>query len=274
MKKWLLLLIGCVLAGPAGAGDWRETLSPPRSGGFAPPRPFEAIYRFGWSGVTAAEADFVLARAPRGQLQLAMTTRTIGLARTLWQMDTKHNALCDAGTLRPIRMQQTETYKDETESHDVVFSAEDVRRKSRVTPQKGPPEKERKVKLANVFDLQTGLFFVRSQRLEAGDRYRFLVFPSTTAYLAEVEVLGRERLKVAAGNFDAIKCAVRLERVGKKFELTPHKKFQRALAWISDDRDRLLLKVDAEIFVGSVWAELRSVKFAPENAQRSTQIPR
>lgn len=267
MRNLLLLLIAWALAGSACAGDWRETLSSPRPGGFAPPRPFEAVYRFGWSGVVAAEADFELTRAARGQLQLAMTTRTIGLARSLWQMDTAHAALCEAATLRPIRMQQTETYEDETESHDVVFSPEDVRRKSRVTPREGPPEKERKLKLPNVFDLQTGLFFVRSQRLRAGDRYRFVVYPSTTAYLAEVEVLGREKLKVAAGSFEAIKCAVRLERVSKKLALTPHKKFRRALAWMADDRDRLLLKIDAEIFVGSVWAELRSVRFTPETAR-------
>jgi hypothetical protein len=44
--------------------------------------------------------------------------------------------------------------------------------------------------------------------------------------------------------------------------LAPYPKFKRAYAWISDDADRLLLKVSGEIFVGSVWVELQSVKFA------------
>jgi len=53
-----------------------------------------------------------------------------------------------------------------------------------------------------------------------------------------------------------------LQGITKALTLEPHKKFKEAFAWMSDDRDRLLLKIKAEIFVGSVWAELTSVKFA------------
>lgn len=263
MKRWLLGL-GCVLALPVWAGDWRETLSSPQPGQFPPPRPLKAVYHFGWSGVTAAHADFDVSRPVRGQLRLSMHTQTTGFVRTLWRMDTQHSALCQAATLRPIRLQQTETYKDETETTQAEFSVEGVKRQTRVKPAKGLQEKEKHFKFPNVFDLQTALLFVRSQRLSAGDRYRFVVYPSTAAYFAEIEVLGREKLKVASGSYDAIKCQVRLQRVSKKFELAPHKKFKRAFAWLSDDRDRLLLRIEAEIFVGSVWAELQSVEFEPK----------
>lgn len=263
MKRWLLLL-GCLLALPAWAGDWRETLSPPQPGKFPPPRPLKSVYRFGWSGVTAAQANFDLSKPVRGQLRLSMNTQTIGFVRTLWRMDTQHTAVCQIATLRPIRLQQTEIYKDETEATQAEFSTEGVRRQTRVTPLKGPQEKEKRFKFANVFDLQTGLLFIRSQRLQEGDRYRFVVYPSTSAYFAEIEVLSREKLKVAGGSYDAIKCQVRLQGVTKKYELSPHKKFKRAFAWISDDRDRLLLRIEAEIFVGSVWAELQSVEFNPK----------
>jgi hypothetical protein len=263
VKRWLLL-VACLVALPGWAGDWGETLSPPQPGKFPPPRPLKAVYRFGWSGVTAAQASFDLSKAPRGQFQLSMNTRTIGFTRTLWRMDTQHTALCQVATLRPIRLQQTEVYKDETEATLAEFSPEGVVRQTRVTPLKGPQEKEKRFKFPNVFDLQTGMLFVRSQRLQAGDRYRFVVYPSTSAYFAEIEVVGREKLKVAGVSYDAIKCQVRLQGVTKKFELAPHKKFKRAFAWLSDDRDRLLLRIEAEIFVGSVWAELQSVEFEPK----------
>lgn len=211
--------------------------------------------------MTAAEATFDLTKPARGQLRLAMTTKTIGVVRGLWRMDSQHTALCQVPSLRPISLEQTEVYKDETEVSQVTFSPEEVRRMTKVTPHKGPPEKEKRVKLANVFDLQTALFYMRSQRLDAGERYRFVVYPSTSPYLAEIEVIGREKLKVAAGSYDAIKCRVRLQSITKKLELVPHKKFKRAYAWVSDDRDRMLLKIEAEIFVGSVWAELQSVEF-------------
>jgi hypothetical protein len=113
-----------------------------------------------------------------------------------------------------------------------------------------------------VFDIHTALLFVRSQRMKNGDIYRLVVYPARDAYLAEIEVVGREKLTVTGKEYDTIKCAVRLQGVTKALELEAHKKFKKAFAWVSDDRDRLLLKVQTEVFVGSVWTELQSVKFA------------
>jgi hypothetical protein len=178
-------------------------------------------------------------------------------------MDAEHTAWCSAASLRPIRLEQTETFKGETLATKTEFSDENVRWTTIKTPSKEPPMREHKFKCANVLDLQTGWLFVRSQRLQVGDHYRFVDFPGKGGYLVDVEVLGREKLKVAAGTYDAIKCQVRLQGVTKRLELEPHKKFKRAFAWLSDDPDRLLLKVDAEVFVGSVWCELQSVEYPP-----------
>lgn len=266
MKHWALLA-AFLAALPAWADDWRATLSPVQPGRFPPPRPLQAVYRFGWSGITAAEADFKFSNDPRGQLRLNMDTKTIGPVRLLWRLDAQHTAVCDAATLRPISLRQTEIYKRETEATAAEFSQDMVRRRTVVTPSSKPPEKEKRFKCADVFDLQTALLFVRSQRLQAGDRYRLVVFPAKSPYLAEIEVVGRERVKVAAGSFDAIKCRVRLQGVTKKLKLAPHRKFKRAFAWVSDDSDRLLLKISAEIFVGSVWAELQSVRFSDQRSR-------
>jgi hypothetical protein len=54
---------------------------------------------------------------------------------------------------------------------------------------------------------------------------------------------------------------LQLKRIGKHLELEPHRKFHRATIWVSDDADRLLLRIEAQIFVGTVWAELQSVHF-------------
>ena len=263
MSRWWLLLLTCLLAVPASAEDWRDTLTPLQPGKFPPPRPFKSVYHFGWSGVVAAQAGFDFAKAPRGQYQLSMTTKTTGFVRTLWRMDSQHTALCTAATLRPIRLQQTEAYKSKTETTKAEFSADGARYVCQVTPSTEPPKREHRFKYGNIVDLQTALLFIRSQRLQAGDHYRLVVFPGKAAYLADVEVLGREKLKVPAGSYDAVKCEVRLQEVNKNMELEPHKKFKHAYAWLSDDRDRLLLKIEAEIFVGSVWAEMQSVEFPP-----------
>jgi hypothetical protein len=52
--------------------------------------------------------------------------------------------------------------------------------------------------------------------------------------------------------------------LGKNLELEPHRKFRRATIWISDDQDRIPLRIDAQIFVGTVFAELYAVHFEQE----------
>jgi hypothetical protein len=49
--------------------------------------------------------------------------------------------------------------------------------------------------------------------------------------------------------------------VGKKLELEPHRKFRHATIWISDDENRIPLRIEAQIFVGTVFAELQAVRF-------------
>jgi hypothetical protein len=79
--------------------------------------------------------------------------------------------------------------------------------------------------------------------------------------LATVTVLGRERLTGPSGAYNAIKLDLQLSKIGKNRELEPHRKFRRATVWLSDDPDRLLLRIQAQIFVGTVFAELQSVEF-------------
>jgi uncharacterized protein DUF3108 len=88
-----------------------------------------------------------------------------------------------------------------------------------------------------------------------------MVYPATNAYLATLTVVGREKISVRAGTYNAIKLDLQLKRIGKHLELEPHKKFRRATIWVSDDAERVLLRIEAQIFVGTVFAELQSVHF-------------
>jgi len=54
---------------------------------------------------------------------------------------------------------------------------------------------------------------------------------------------------------------LQLKRIGKRLELEPYRKFRRATIWVSDDAERILLRIEAQVFVGTVFAELQSVRF-------------
>jgi hypothetical protein len=66
---------------------------------------------------------------------------------------------------------------------------------------------------------------------------------------------------VGAGAYKAIKLNLQLSKINKQRELEPHNKFREASVWISDDVDRLLLRIEAKVFVGTVYADLESVHF-------------
>lgn len=261
VTRWLAFACG-LLATAALADDWRETLTPPEPGRFPALRPLTATYKFGWSGLTAADATFDFARVKGGRLRLAVNAKTVGVVRGLWRMDAQHVAVCDAATLLPVSLRDTTVYKDETEFAEVNFTSDGVERWLESKPAGATPPRWKRVALQNVFDLHSALLFVRSQPMRVGDVYRLVVYPSKRAYLAEIEVRGREPLRMRGKDYTAIRCEVRLQGVTKKLELEPHGKFKRAYAWLSDDRDRLLLKAEAELSVGAVWVELAGVKFA------------
>lgn len=251
---FLLLLAGCVCIKAAG---WETMVNAGPAGPFPEPRPLRANYRFGWSGFTAANAAIRVSKPAPDRLQIDGTGQTSSALRALWKFSVNHTATADRATLRPIRMQQSETARGKNIKTELVFSPTGVAR----TRGEGDKIKTKNFDCANLFDLWSALLYIRSQPLQDGSSIRLPVYPATAAYLTKVTVSGHENVKVAAGSYSAIKLDLQLNKIGKNNELEAHKKFKRATIWISDDPDRLLLRVEAEIFVGSVFAELESVSF-------------
>lgn len=144
----------------------------------------------------------------------------------------------------------------------VDFSADGpVQRRTEAPPEAGAPA-VKTFHFPDVYDLNSAVLFLRSQALAQGDSVRLCVYPGGAPYLATTTVTGREPLKVAGRDWPAIKCDLQLSRIEDNLTLSPHKKFKKATAWISDDSNRLLLKISAEVQVGSVWAEMQSVGFS------------
>src|SRR4029450_4527847 len=113
--------------------------------------------------------------------------------------------------------------------------------------------------LENLYDLQSVFLYLRSQPLRDHSVYRVVVYPANSAYVATITVLGREHLRVRSGNYNAIKMDLKLQRVNKKNELEPHRKFKRATIWLSDDNDRVILRIESQILLGRVTAEVEWV---------------
>ena len=175
-------------------------------------------------------------------------------------MDATYRGLVDADTLRPVESKQTETYRKKRLITDLAFTNSGVTR----ARTEGPGASKTSTVPFNfpgLFDLHSAWLYLRSQPLNNHSVYRLVVYPATSAYLTTVTVLGHERVSVRAGGYNSIKIDLQLERVGKKLELEPHRKFRRATIWISDDENRIPLRIEAQIFVGTVFAELQALHF-------------
>lgn len=261
--KWILIFL---LLSPLTAWcepqDWQKTLSPPKPGNFPAPRAQKSSYLLGWSSLVAGEVEASFTKPEADTFQLELKARSIGVVRNLWKLDASHNALAKASTLRPISLKQVEIYSSKTVTTSLSFSDSGVTSLRTQNPPDTPEASKQKFQFRNLYDLQTALLYFRSQRLQPGDRCSLVVFPANAPYLVTVHVIGRENIQIKTGKYKALKLELDLQKIDSQFHLERSKKFKRAFAWISDDSDRLLLRVKMEIFVGSVWSELQSVKFS------------
>jgi hypothetical protein len=259
--------IAILLASSTGlvAADWQATLSKDPVGNFPELRPLRASYRFGWAGVTAASGEIHFTKPSNDRFQLEGTGRTTGFVRALWKLDVTQRAVANSRTLAPIETQQTETYRSKKITTHLAFTSSGVTRTRTEGEGSSAKTKTRDFTMPDLFDLHSAALYLRSQPLKQGSVYRLAVYPASNAYLAIIKVMGREKISVHAGSFNAIKLDLHLKRVGKHLELEPHKKFRRATIWVSDDSERLILRIQAQIFVGTVFAELQSMRFDNPN---------
>jgi hypothetical protein len=246
--------------------DWARTLTSNKSpGSFAALTDINLGYEFGWSGIQAAKADVHFYSPDRNTLEIESKGFTSGLARALFKLDVYQKARENRTTLRPIQFFQEEHYKSETIKTDVKFASNFVTGVREKIPD-DKPAKTTIFKFGPVFDLSTALLWIRSQPLNDGDTEKLVVWASNAPYFATVRVIGREVLKVGGEEKKAIKLDLKLNGITKSMELKEHKLFKSGRGWLSDDADRLPLRLEADIFIGYVYAELTSfqMKNRPE----------
>jgi hypothetical protein len=266
MKFWATLALLLVASLASGDDSWRDSLTPLVPGPFPPPETATLTYGFGWEGVRAATGVFVFSHDFDDDLLLLdAKVATEGLLGKLWTFRATQKSRVRASTLRTLETKQSERYRSKSLKRTLEFHPEYVIETRVRKPAGKKPGKRRKIKLPDMLDMHAGLLLLRSLPLADHDRETVVICPGSTPYLARVTVEGRERISVKAGSFDAIRARIELWKIDRDFSLKPHTKFKNATAWMSDDSRRLLLKVEASVFVGSVWAELEKVQEAKKS---------
>jgi hypothetical protein len=252
----------------AAAGpDWRTSLTPDEVGKFPSVRPLGAAYRIGWTDIEAGRARVKISDGGAGTIRLDAAGNTTGLARVLWQIDATLQSTTARDGLRTIYTVQTETYAARSILTQIVARPDGIWRLRENFPPGENPARWKLLKISPARDLFSGLLFLRSQRLAVGDAASAIIFPGDSPFLVDLKVLSTGPLTVAGAKWDAIRLEIRLRRINlkKDFRLEPHGKFRNGTVWLSNDSDRIPLRVELELFIGYVFAELESVTFPPRN---------
>ncbi|MGI8820973.1 MAG: DUF3108 domain-containing protein [Chthoniobacterales bacterium] len=239
---------------------WESTVSPYQPGSFPEPRPVKVQYIFGWNGFPAATATLRFSKAD-GRLRFEATGETTGLARKLWDYQINHTAISEAQTLRPLEVKEHESDRQRQLTTELTFTPDDVTSQQEERKGARVKTKTRHFDFPNVLSINSALLLLRTHPFPRGAVQRIVVYPATSAYLCTITSLGHEQITVPTGSYDAIKLDLQLSKIDKGRALQPHKKFKRATVWLSNDPDRLPLRIEAQIFIGTVFAELQSAQF-------------
>jgi len=263
--KWILLFLTAAISLCPAEETWRSRVQPEQAGDFPLVRPFKAEYRFGWSNVVEAARARASMSYDGNKVVTDVTGGTRGLARTLWSLTARHHAETSLGQFLPIAFSQSEVYAKKKVVTEVVAKPDGLWFIRRVPTDPANQPKWKRVKVAPVRDIVSGMLFMRSLPLKDGDRVGLIAFPGDSPFLCEVQVEKRETVQVAGQPVKAIKMTFQLQRIDMSHgnQLVAHGKFRSGAVWVSDDENRIPVRAEVQIFVGYVYGELVSVTYGP-----------
>lgn len=105
----------------------------------------------------------------------------------------------------------------------------------------------------NVREMLSGFLYMRTMdfgKLKKGEKFQVSGFFEDMFYELDIVYLGKDKVKTKAGKFKAIKIAPVMPE-NKLFEGE-----NSVVAWISDDENKIPLKVETKMFIGSAGVEL------------------
>ena len=163
----------------------------------------------------------------------------------------------DTNTFKPLKAFRNIEEGRYKLMEDVIFDTENnMARVMRKHPDK--PKEESTYKIPdNVHDIVSGFYELRRinfNKLKIGDTITLKAFFDKQNYNFKVRYMGKGKLNIDAGKFNAIKLVPVMPKNGL-FDGEESIK-----CWISDDKNKIPLMAEAEMFVGSVQLELTSYK--------------
>lgn len=253
----LVAVFACALGFPARAAT---------PAGPLPFAPGETLtYNVTWSVFPAGQVVATLTQLGSGAqdgYEVDTTARSTGFVSLLFKIDNHYHAIFDPRTLcsRQItktvnegsRHKQTKIVFDSTR-HLAILNERDMGKP-------GHPLKHAENAIpACVEDILTSFYYLRRAPLHVGEQLKVPVNDGSKTHEVLVEVQEREKLQTPLGTRQAFRIEPRA--LGDLY-----KKKGRMLIWLSDDSERLPLRIKAIMLIGTITGTLQSVTHSPPAA--------
>jgi len=175
---------------------------------------------------------------------------TTGMVGMVFKVDDNYQTFFDKNTHRPKHFIRKVYEGGYTKDKEVFFDFQ--KHRARVVNHKKETDSTYFIQ-NDVKDLLQSFYYLRSIDLDGykeNDAVDVRMFFDEQMYAVKVLILGRERLKTKFGEIDCIKIRP-LVLEGRVF-----KDEENVTLWVSDDKNKIPIKIKASILVGSVNAEL------------------
>lgn len=258
--------------------DWIKEISPSLPGPFAAMKPCSVLYKLSWNNTVGA-GEVTVNLLENGAFWVGTSSAaSTGFARALWTYDCTLASVVDRASLRTDHFGHVEIDGGEQTDFQVEFRKDRLVTEARYLPK--PGKKDKPLYSRRIFaypqtdDLLSAILFVRSQKLEKGDRIKRVVQPFNVPYLVTYIVKGSEKRDVQGKDFSTIKVDVEIQKVDRRtLALAAYDKMKSATLWVSDDEFRLPVEIHADIFIGFVSARLVERKFLEGPAGVADSVP-
>lgn len=220
-------------------------------------------YRIAWNGIAAARATVDIRPedvAGEPAYSVETTARTNAFVDLFYPFRGKARVVFLAREQTPLHFVYDREIGGRRELTTVDFRPDEQRVRS-LYVKGGVTKKRLDIESLDLVDPITAVFKARSGSSAIGTRADFEIFTGESRYRVELTVDGRERVEVPAGTFAALRVTPRVWKI-RGGEEPPDPRLRGATIWVSDDQERVLLRIRSEIFIGAVTLDLLSREVA------------
>ncbi len=259
-------LVAAAISTQVQAQEWKKTLTPSNPKGGAALKPVHLTYEANFNGaIKSGKISFIFDKKDKRYPKYFISQCYGGSSFNSLPYKLQMTSFASRKTLLPKLMVSKDKDKRKEESITNKFYTSSVsHKKTTKNFVTGTTDSSQSFKASAIHDPLTAMMFIRSQKLEVGNKINIFIFPSTKPYLVNIDVLSKE---IRHGK-PCFKLNVIMRRVNKDTgKLEPYKKLKKANIWITADDQRIPLEFRIEVNLAK-YIKLGSVRLILKAQQK------